>query len=118
METLYHGQEGGATSLSLHDPLCVWYALKAADEDDISSTWIVTSGEDIRVETTGQWTKGMCVVDRRSRKIEEGDDGEGGAVGDKGGWLSRSGGNRISRCVGTPGEGALALYWLETVFGI
>lgn len=112
MEKLHHGHGGGGTHLSLHDPMCVWYALKG---ESLKEQWTISDGEDIRIETTGHWTKGMCVVDRRRRKM--GDDGEGGVVGDKGGWLSRSGGNRVNRCVGTPGERALAPFLLETIFG-
>lgn len=113
MEKLHHGHGGGGTHLSLHDPMCVWYALK---RESLKEQWTITDGDDIRIETTGYWTKGMCVIDRRSRKM--GDDGEGGeVVGDKGGWLSRSGGNRVSRCVGTPGERALATYLLDSIFG-
>lgn len=113
MENLHHGHDGGGTYVNLHDPLCVWYAMKG---ESLKDQWTITDGEDIRIETTGHWTKGMCVIDRRSRKM--GDDGEGGeVVGDKGGWLSRSGGNRVDRCVGTPGERALAPVLLDTVFG-
>lgn len=113
MEELHHGHSGGGTYLSLHDPLCIWYALKG---ESLKDNWTITDGEDIRIETTGHWTKGMCVIDRRSRK--RGDDGEGGeVVGDKGGWLSKSGGNRVSRCIGTPGERALAPFLLDTIFG-
>lgn len=125
METLLHGHGGGATSLSLHDPLCVWYALTAEhpppDDDDEKEDekqggkWQITALEDIRVETAGQWTKGMCVIDRRRRKRAE--DGEGGVVGDLGGWLDRAGGNRVRRCVGTPGTRALAGVLLNRVFG-
>lgn len=110
MERLHHGHEGGGTHLSLHDPLCVWYALKS---DILKEQWTITDGEDIRIETTGHWTKGMCVIDRRSRKREDGEE----VVGDNGGWLSRSGGNRVSRCIGTPGERALAPALLESIFG-
>lgn len=110
MERLHHGHEGDGTHLSLHDPLCVWYALKS---ESLKEQWTITDGEDIRIETTGHWTKGMCVIDRRSRKTEDGEE----VVGDKGDWLSRSGGNRVSRCIGTPGERALAPALLESIFG-
>ncbi|MCJ1468653.1 hypothetical protein MMC07_007282 [Pseudocyphellaria aurata] len=113
MEKLHHGQGGGGTHLSLHDPVCVWYALIG---ESLKEQWTISEGEDIRVETTGHWTKGMCVVDRRNRKM--GEDGEGGEVlGDTGGWLSRRRGNRVRRCVGTPGERALAPALLDIIFG-
>jgi len=128
--------------LELHDPLCVWYVLTRS-----SPAWMQApkAPEDIRVETAGQWTRGMHVVDRRNRKkggvVEQvkspgavditnpmeslsivtdagGEDGEGGdAPGDNGGWLDPKKGNRINRIVGTPGEEAFGPYLLERVFG-
>ncbi|KAK7699164.1 hypothetical protein SLS57_012453 [Botryosphaeria dothidea] len=114
-------------ALELHDPLCVWYALQPDSplwkfapgrEDrkglDGEEDW----GEDIRIETSGQWTRGMCMVDRRERRLRKNDDGEGGEVpGDTGNWLSRKAGNRIKRCVGTPGGDKFAAELLERVFG-
>ena len=73
--------------------------------------------EDIRVETQGQWTRGMCVIDRRAMKMLDNDDGEGEKPGDTGGWLSALRGNRVTRCVRTPGPQLLAPLLLETVFG-
>ncbi len=115
METLHHGHEGASTATSLHDPLCVWYALKAETQKE---EWVIRKEEDIRVETAGQWTRGMCVVDRRDRKMREDDNGEDDEVpGDTGRWLSRQRGNRVSRCVRTPGERSLAPFMLDTIFG-
>lgn len=111
MESLHHGHEGSSTSLSLHDPLCVWYLLTRETQ---SAKWQLKQAEDIRIETAGQWTRGMCVVDRRDRKTRD-DDGEGN--GDTGGWLSRSKGNRIDRCISTPGTEALGAFLLDTIFG-
>ncbi|KAI9795276.1 MAG: hypothetical protein M1835_006084 [Candelina submexicana] len=110
--------KGEKVGLSLHDPLCVWYALSESD-----SRWRFEE-EDIRVETAGQWTRGMCVVDRRGRKMmDEGQDGERGLVregnvpGDTDGWLSRRKGNRLKRFVGSPGEEQFGRYLLERIFG-
>lgn len=113
METLEHGHEGGSTSTSLHDPVCVWYALTAAKQP---WRWHIKKDEDIRIETAGQWTRGMCVIDRRDRKKRE-DEGEGDIPSDNGNWLSKVKGNRIGRCVGTPGDSALAPFLLDTIFG-
>ena len=114
MEALQHGHEGGGASFSLHDPLCVWYALTKENQ---ASDWQFKKAEDIRIETAGQWSRGMCVVDRRYRKMID-DEDEGGKVSsDNGGWLSRSKGNRIDRCVGTPGHDKLAVLILDAVFG-
>lgn len=128
--------------LSLHDPLCIWYVLTRS-----APSWMISpkGPEDIRVETGGQWTRGMHVVDRRNRRkagsaevqvkspgavdisnpMEQlvigsggGDDGEGDIVpGDDYGWLSMSKGNRINRIVSSPGEDSFGPYLLERVFG-
>ncbi len=129
--------------LSLHDPLTVWYMLTRQ-----APSWMVAPRcpEDIRIETSGQWTRGMHVVDRRNRRrrggrpteqissrgvkeinnpIEgavedlsmQGDDGEGNLVGDDDGWLTEWKGNRVRRMVGSPGEDAFSPYLLERIFG-
>ena len=113
MELLHHGHKGASASMSLHDPFCVWYALTSEKQ---KGEWTIAVDEDIRVETAAQWTRGMCVVDRRDRK--RGRDGEDGDVpGDTGGWLSIRKGNRLKRCIGSPGEKVLAPYLLQTIFG-
>lgn len=127
--------------LELHDPLCVWYMLTRA-----APSWMLApkGPEDIRVETAGQWTRGMHIVDRRMRKKKGADPAldqvrSPGAVevnnpieafvigdadeplkdtpGDNGGWLDVRRGNRINRIIGSPGEDAFAPYLLERVFG-
>lgn len=95
--------------------LCIWYTLLAS-----SPHWTLAAAapEDIRVETSGQWTRGMCVVDRRNRKKRLDDDGEGGQVpSDTGNWLGVRSGNRIDRVVGTPGEERFGGELLGRVFG-
>ena len=116
MEMLHHGHEGASASMSLHDPFCIWYALTSEKQ---KNEWIIATDEDIRIETAAQWTRGMCVIDRRDRKKGRVDaDGEGGEVpGDTGGWLSARKGNRLKRCIGSPGERALAPYLLQTIYG-
>jgi inosine-uridine nucleoside N-ribohydrolase len=112
MEHLHHHQAGDPTSLSLHDPLCIWYVLTRD-----SPSWIRSrqSPEDIRVDTTGQWTRGMTVVDRRRRKRR---DSDGVRPHDRGNWLGRSSGNRVDRMVGSPGEEEFGRYLLERVLGL
>ncbi|KAL8782730.1 MAG: hypothetical protein Q9213_005154 [Squamulea squamosa] len=110
MESLHHGE----TEVSLHDPVCIWYAI-ATEGGEEREGWEFVKGEDIRVETIGQWTRGMCVVDRRDRKKAL--EGEEKVDGDMGEWLSWKKGNRIDRCVKTPGERVLAGLLLDTVFG-
>lgn len=59
-------QDEAKKSLQLHDPLTIWYALSASN-----TSWKFKE-EDVRVETSGQWTRGCTVVDRRGRTITEG----------------------------------------------
>ncbi|KAL9009448.1 MAG: hypothetical protein Q9173_005523 [Seirophora scorigena] len=91
VESLHQGHDvgGDATYVSMHDPLCIWYAATGETQAD---EWRMIEGEDIRIETVGQWTRGMCVVDRRDRK--KGREGEKEVEGDMGEWLSWKKGNR------------------------
>jgi inosine-uridine nucleoside N-ribohydrolase len=127
--------------LEMHDPMCVWYMLTR-----LSPSWHLApkAPEDIRVETAGQWTRGMHMVDRRQRKkkgapptldqvkspgavdvtdpmenitVVDVEIEEGDAPGDNGGWLDYAKGNRINRIVGTPGEDIAGTYLLQRVFG-
>ncbi|KAH0377962.1 nucleoside hydrolase, partial [Aureobasidium melanogenum] len=112
VESLMEGISGDSVGLELHDPLCIWYALTHDD-----AGWKIKKDEDIRIETTGQWTRGMTVVDRRGRKKRALDDGEGEIPGDAGNWLSPNAGNRVGRCVQSPGFDMFAPYLLQRVFG-
>ena len=115
MQRLKDSSDENNAHLELHDPLCVWYAISQRLEPE---EWSIKKQEDIRVETTGQWTRGACIVDRRDRKKREGEKDEGIEVpGDSGGWLTLARGNRLSRCIGTPGERKLGPLILETLFG-
>ncbi|CAL5871170.1 uncharacterized protein PFLUO_LOCUS5417 [Penicillium psychrofluorescens] len=111
LERLHPGQVGDDAELSLHDPVCVWYALTAEDSHWAASD---TSPEDIRIETQGQWTRGMCVVDRRSRHPVEGDEE---SSSDHGLWLSRRAGNRILRMHSSPAETTFGQIILQKLFG-
>jgi inosine-uridine nucleoside N-ribohydrolase len=93
MASLHHGHEGDDISLSLHDPLCVWYLIRKRNE---KYQMKLSEPLDIRVETSGQWTRGMYVVDRRDRKKMPGKTDEPmEKVGDAGLWLDDRAGNRI-----------------------
>ncbi|KAI4719887.1 nucleoside hydrolase [Aureobasidium sp. EXF-10727] len=111
VESLMEGISGDSVGLELHDPLCIWYALTHDD-----AGWKIKNDEDIRIETTGQWTRGMTVVDRRGRKKRAPDDGEGEIPGDAGNWLSPNAGNRVGRCVQSPGVDLFAPYLLRRIF--
>ncbi|KAI1776785.1 nucleoside hydrolase [Hypoxylon cercidicola] len=99
--------------LSLHDPLTVWYMLTGSDP-----AWKLAKGapEDIRIETSGQWTHGMHVSDRRGRTRPDGVT-TFEVPGDEDGWLSLRRGNRINRYVSSPGEMAFAPFLMERLFG-
>ncbi|KAE8348070.1 Inosine/uridine-preferring nucleoside hydrolase domain-containing protein [Aspergillus coremiiformis] len=110
VEKLHTGRVGDDVELSLHDPVCVWYAITADDEKWKSSE---TSPEDIRIETTGQWTRGLCVVDRRNRHRIEGDEEHSS---DHGLWLSSKAGNRVWRMDASPVENNFGAVLLERLF--
>ncbi|KAL8948083.1 MAG: hypothetical protein Q9222_005701 [Ikaeria aurantiellina] len=114
VESLHEGHEAGgdSTYIHLHDPLCVWHAIAG---ESLKDMWHLIQKEDMRIETVGQWTRGMCVVDRRDRKKAK--EGEKEVEGDMGDWLSWKKGNRIDRCIGTPGNRVLAGVLLESIFG-
>ncbi|KAL1954236.1 hypothetical protein VTO42DRAFT_1469 [Malbranchea cinnamomea] len=107
LDSLHHGHEGDKAELTLHDPVCVWYALTES-----TGLWKFQT-TDIRVETRGQWTRGMCVVDRRNRKKAEVD---GVNDDDPDQWLGKSG-NRIDVIVETPGGEKLAPFLFDRIFG-
>ncbi|QYT02258.1 Nucleoside hydrolase [Trichoderma simmonsii] len=118
--------EGVGTGFSLHDVCTVWYAMMPNDP-----AWgIPDTPEDIRIETTGQWTKGMHIIDSRNRSRQSpavlADSGsklvdEGGFItveegtGDPMGWLSHTRGNRLNRITSSPVEGVFDI-WMENVF--
>ncbi|KAK0773236.1 hypothetical protein LTR38_016634 [Friedmanniomyces endolithicus] len=112
IETLQKDVSGDAVALQLHDPSCIYYCITSSD-----SRWKMIEDEDIRVETSGQWTRGMCVVDNRTRKKRE-DSEVGEQPGDSGNWLSRWAGNRLARCVGSPGEETFGGYMLKRIFDL
>jgi inosine-uridine nucleoside N-ribohydrolase len=96
----------------LHDPLCVWYVMKRNE-----TNWreAVLGGEDIRIESVGQWARGMAMVDaRQRRKAKPGDQ----VKGDVHGWLGAESGNRIKRIVETGYETSFEKLMLEQIFGL
>jgi inosine-uridine nucleoside N-ribohydrolase len=105
-------QDTTKAGLELHDPLTIWYALCPGN-----ALWKFKE-EDVRVETSGQWTRGCTIVDRRGRPITEGEgDLDEEVVGDAGGWRDSRRGNRVGWCTRTPGEGKFARVLLHRVLG-
>ena len=119
-------ENGPEAALSLHDPLTVWYAMASSDP-----AWkFAPYQEDIRIETSGQWTRGMHVVNIRDRKkpgdaslaVSENSAKAPEVVlledepGDDHAWLNSSKGNRIHRIVATPGEDLFKEILMKQVF--
>ena len=133
MERLHVGHSGTSTSVALHDPLCVWWALNARRKrvlEDIDyqkgslngKGWQLSHPVDLRIETTGQWCRGQCIVDGRDRRKQAESRQEAEKLdereGDVGGWLSNLRGNKISVVVDTPGGSKFADFLLDTIFDL
>ncbi|KAK2612412.1 hypothetical protein QQS21_001516 [Conoideocrella luteorostrata] len=118
--------DGEEPGLSLHDPLTVWYMLTHDDPK-----WKYPAKlEDIRIETSGHWTRGMHVVDNRARtkpaeaaalvSVDPRDDPNILAIdnvhGDTMGWMSVLQRNRVNRLVESPGEDIFKDVWMKRVF--
>lgn len=104
--------EESPEGMSLHDPLCIWYVITRGEIG-----WKFAEGgkEDIRVETMGQWTRGQCILDRRTRKKATSEEEE--VVGDHGSWLSLKKGNRLNRIVETGVRETFGAAMLTRIFG-
>ncbi|KAF1841026.1 nucleoside hydrolase [Cucurbitaria berberidis CBS 394.84] len=105
-------QDDSKRGLQLHDPMTIWYALSPSEP-----AWTFET-EDIRVETSGQWTRGCLVVDRRGRPVTAGTgDLNEEVIGDAGGWSDSRRGNNVQWCVQSPGVDKFARFLLDRVFG-
>ena len=111
VESIHPEVSRDAVGMQLHDPLTIWYCM-----DDDNPNWTIIEGEDLRVETVGQWTRGMFVTDKRSRKRKEDYDYDE-TGGDANGWLTGGNGNRLNRCVASPGQDIFGRLLLKKVFG-
>ncbi|KJK81353.1 hypothetical protein H634G_03372 [Metarhizium anisopliae BRIP 53293] len=111
VESLHPEVSRDAVGLQLHDPLTMWYCM-----DDDNPKWKIIEGEDLRVETAGQWTRGMFVTDRGNRKRKD-NYGSSEASGDTNSSLTGGTGNRLNRCVGSPAQDIFGQLLLKRVFG-
>lgn len=103
-------------SLQLHDPLVLWYAF-TSDNKGWQSTH---KREDIRVEYSGRWSRGMLISDRRTMRqpFDRHDDEEvmGELSGDTDCWLTPGWGNKITRMLQSPGEALFPQVLLDFIF--
>lgn len=53
-------------SMEMHDPLAVWYAIASAGlgKGQVPPGWTLKA-RDFQIERKGEFTRGMCIVDRR-----------------------------------------------------
>ncbi|KAI1454142.1 inosine-uridine preferring nucleoside hydrolase [Annulohypoxylon moriforme] len=115
---------GVEPALALHDPLTVWYILTSENPG-----WKLAQNgpEDIRVESVGEWTRGMTVSDKRGL-VQTGmanlDEAEISGIaidpdvedpGDPLGWISAKRGNRIYRYAASPDANGFASELLRRV---
>lgn len=111
VESLYPEGPRDAERLQLHDPLTIWYCI-----DDDNPKWKIIKGEDLRVETAGQWTRGMFVTYNGNLKRKDDYDGSQ-APRDTDGSLTGGTGNQLNRCVGSPGQDIFGQLLLKRIFG-
>lgn len=100
-----------SVGMQLHDPLPIWYCM-----DDDNPKWKITEGEDLRVETVGQWTRGLFLSNGISRERKE-DSEDNETPGDINSLLAGGDGNRINRFVGSPGPDIFGRLLLKRIFG-
>lgn len=91
-------QQAAPLGIQMHDPLAVWYAVTAFQEEPHNSAdWLVDEARDVRVETTGEWTRGMTILDQRGKPKRA-----GATHNDHGIWLTKGYGNRVNVVRATP----------------
>jgi len=111
LKKIYYGEKPSDTGFSLHDPLCVYYVLTRQ-----RGGWEALEERDIRIETSGKWTRGMCVVDHRGKRVEL-DEKKPVLLGDEGIWLHCGFGNRIRQMIKSPDEKGMAREMLRRIYG-
>jgi inosine-uridine nucleoside N-ribohydrolase len=109
-------------AMEMHDPMVVWFAICLAGEP--TAAGFETKRRWFEVERKGEWTRGMCVVDRRGTdevpleiRSKSGIHGKEEKVGMNGnGEEAREGGVEV--VVKTPGTKAFEKMFLERVYGV
>lgn len=95
-----------------HDALCVWYILHG-DTDSLFKT----NTMDVRAETVGQWTRGMCCVDRRPENILPKSMKSVSEWVYPGLWIDSSMGNAVGVVQETPGRKEWVASFCRALFG-
>ncbi|KAK9238469.1 Inosine/uridine-preferring nucleoside hydrolase domain-containing protein [Lipomyces kononenkoae] len=103
----------GGAYIEMHDPLTMYFAI--ASDEDRAKLFNVSENMDLRIETTGQWSWGMCVLDRRG--IAKRDPHDPRPARDDEGWLDITKGNKVNLVVEGPGSLAFGMKLLERVLG-
>jgi len=110
MKQIYAGKQPEDVNISLHDPLCIWYVITAE-----KGGWEINEGVDVRVEVEGQWTRGMSIIDRRDKKVEQ-DLEKPAKHHDRGGWLHKGLGNRVRVAVNSADRETFGEEMLKRIF--
>lgn len=86
------GEPDKPVTVSLHDPLTVWYAITRENPG-----WGIAVDMDLRIETQGKWTRGCVIYDKR-RRIKS----KVPLKNDRGNWRLQGYGNRVGVAVKSP----------------
>ncbi|PWW76238.1 nucleoside hydrolase [Tuber magnatum] len=111
IKEIFAGEKIEDIGLSLHDPLCVYYVLTQKH-----GGWEALEDRDVRIETRGQWTRGMCIVDSRGKRVEP-DVARPVLLGDEGVWLHCGFGNRVRQMVKGPDKEGTVGEMLKRIYG-
>ena len=111
MKEVYTQQQDEEVQFALHDPLCIWYVLTADEEGG----WTFDENVDVRVETDGQWTRGMSVVDQRQKRVEDLE--KPVLQHDRGVWLHKGYGNRVRIAVDSKYKDTMGEAMVRRIFG-
>ncbi|KAK9359875.1 Inosine/uridine-preferring nucleoside hydrolase domain-containing protein [Lipomyces starkeyi] len=99
--------------IEMHDPLTMYFAI--VSDEERAASFNVAENMDIRMETIGQWSWGMCVLDRRG--IGKRHPHEPRPARDDEAWLDNTKGNRVNLVVEGPGSQAFGIKLLDRVLG-
>lgn len=99
------------SKLSRNDSLCIMYCLAGDEAFYGRSDWTIVDDQDIKVNVTGEWTKGATVLHDKNVKTVASDD----VASSKAQYSVFS--NRLRRCVGIPDKAGAGSFLLSRIFG-